>query len=90
MPIRALDGFFYFIFSHFLMHCRSGGMADAEDSKSSEGDFVWVQLPPPAPTWQSIVLFFLGAVSIPIKFCVGMFSVFEAACIGAAVKEYNV
>lgn len=24
-------------------------MADAEDSKSSEGNFVWVQLPPPAP-----------------------------------------
>ena len=25
--------------------CRSGGMADAADSKSAVGDYVWVQLP---------------------------------------------
>src|SRR5436190_317396 len=27
--------------------CRSGGMADALDSKSSMGNHVWVQVPPP-------------------------------------------
>ena len=26
-----------------------GGMADAMDSKSIEGNFMWVRLPPPAP-----------------------------------------
>ena len=30
--------------------CRSGGMADAPDSKSGRGNPVWVQVPPPAPT----------------------------------------
>jgi hypothetical protein len=28
--------------------CRSGGMADAPDSKSGTGNRVWVQVPPPA------------------------------------------
>ena len=28
--------------------CRSGGMADAQDSKSCVGDYVWVQVPSPA------------------------------------------
>ena len=28
--------------------CRSGGMADASDSKSDVGDYVWVQVPSPA------------------------------------------
>ena len=32
--------------NHF---CRSGGMADATDSKSVVGDNVWVQVPPSAP-----------------------------------------
>ena len=27
---------------------RSGGMADASDSKSDVGDYVWVQVPSPA------------------------------------------
>ena len=27
---------------------RRGGMADASDSKSDEGNFVWVQVPSPA------------------------------------------
>ena len=29
--------------------CRSGGMADASDSKSDVGDNVWVRVPPSAP-----------------------------------------
>ena len=29
--------------------CRSGGMADASDSKSDGSDTVWVQVPPSAP-----------------------------------------
>ena len=29
--------------------CRSGGMADAADSKSAEGNFMRVRLPPSAP-----------------------------------------
>ena len=29
--------------------CRSGGMADATDSKSVGSDTVWVQVPPSAP-----------------------------------------
>ncbi len=31
--------------------CRSGGMADAPDSKSGRGNPVWVQVPPPAPSF---------------------------------------
>ena len=29
--------------------CWCGGMADASDSKSDVGDYMWVQVPPPAP-----------------------------------------
>ena len=29
--------------------CGCGGMADAPDSKSGEGNFMWVRLPPSAP-----------------------------------------
>ena len=32
-----------------LAYCRSGEMADALDSKSSGGNTMRVQLPPPAP-----------------------------------------
>ena len=31
-----------------LYRRRSGGMADASDSKSDVGDYVWVQVPSPA------------------------------------------
>ena len=34
---------------YILSICRSGGMADAPDSKSGDGDIVRVQVPPPAP-----------------------------------------
>ena len=34
------------------LSCRSGGMADAPDSKSGGGNPVGVQVPPPAPTNQ--------------------------------------
>ena len=44
--------------------CRSGGMADATDSKSVGSDTVWVQVPPSAPknTKHSIVfgIFFVN------------------------------
>ncbi len=29
--------------------CMCGGMVDAPDSKSGEGNFMWVQVPPHAP-----------------------------------------
>ena len=32
---------------------RCGGMADATDSKSVEGNFMWVRLPPSAPYQQT-------------------------------------
>ena len=32
-----------------LLSSRSGGMADAADSKSADGDIVRVQVPPSAP-----------------------------------------
>ena len=32
-----------------MLSGRSGGMADASDSKSDVGDYVWVQVPSPAP-----------------------------------------
>ena len=33
---------------NLLCFRRSGGMADASDSKSDDGDIVWVQVPSPA------------------------------------------
>ncbi len=33
----------------YITICRSGGMADASDSKSDVGDNVWVRVPPSAP-----------------------------------------
>ena len=41
--------------------CRSGGMADATDSKSVGSDTVWVQVPPSAPRnkrYQKVSLIF--------------------------------
>ena len=35
--------------------CRSGGMADATDSKSVGSDTVWVQVPPSAPKINAIL-----------------------------------
>ena len=35
--------------------CRSGGMADATDSKSVGSDTVWVQVPPSAPSIKTLV-----------------------------------
>ncbi len=32
-----------------ISQCRCGGMADATDSKSVGGNFMWVRLPPSAP-----------------------------------------
>ena len=32
-----------------MTYCRNGGMADAQDSKSCEGNLMWVQVPLPAP-----------------------------------------
>ena len=29
--------------------CRCDGMVDVADSKSADGDIVWVRVPPPAP-----------------------------------------
>ena len=41
--------------------CRCGGMADARDSKSLEGNFMRVRPPPPAPeknkNWYGITMF---------------------------------
>ena len=34
---------------------RSGGMADASDSKSDGSDTVWVRVPPSAPTKKTIL-----------------------------------
>ena len=36
--------------------CRSGGMADASDSKSDGSDTVWVRVPPSAPTKKDYTL----------------------------------
>lgn len=41
--------FWNFIGYNKQVICRCGGMADATDSKSVDGDIVWVQVPPPAP-----------------------------------------
>ena len=30
--------------------CRCDGMVDVADSKSADGDIVWVRVPPPAPS----------------------------------------
>ena len=38
-------------------------MADARDSKSLEGNFMWVRLPPPAPFFYNIKFNFVGILS---------------------------
>ncbi len=35
-------------FFEIVANCGCGGMADASDSKSDVGDYVWVQVPPSA------------------------------------------
>ena len=49
--IETLDFFYRIIYNNkaFRKKRRSGGMADAMDSKSIVGDNVWVQVPPSAP-----------------------------------------
>ena len=42
-------------------------MADASDSKSDEGDFVWVQVPSPALTGKSVNGFLFYFVQIILK-----------------------
>ena len=51
MPFKRLLFFiFYFIIIKLSGEiCRSGGMADAMDSKSIGSNTVWVQVPPSAP-----------------------------------------
>ena len=34
---------------YFHTACRCDGMVDVADSKSADGDIVWVRVPPPAP-----------------------------------------
>ena len=41
----------------FLVQCPSGGMVDAADSKSADGNIVGVRLPPRAPNKKSLVIF---------------------------------
>ena len=38
----------YYSYRSLKTRCRSGGMADASDSKSDAGNSVWVQVPSPA------------------------------------------
>ena len=38
--------------------CRCDGMVDVADSKSADGDIVWVRVPPPAPLEKTGVLRF--------------------------------
>ena len=35
--------------------CRCDGMVDVADSKSADGDIVWVRVPPPAPNTEAPV-----------------------------------
>ena len=57
------------ILSHTM--CRCDGMVDVADSKSADGDIVWVRVPPPAPCQKkpscsaSIGGFFLSESEIP-------------------------
>jgi hypothetical protein len=34
--------------------CRCDGMVDVADSKSADGDIVWVRVPPPAPSSKTL------------------------------------
>ena len=34
--------------------CRCDGMVDVADSKSADGDIVWVRVPPPAPSSETL------------------------------------
>src|ERR1700674_2841014 len=46
---------------------RSGGMADAADSKSVGRKAVWVRLPPPAPYFLQRLLMYLKALCRPYR-----------------------
>ena len=61
---------------YILSICRSGGMADAPDSKSGDGDIVRVQVPPPAPNDPNlsgrgvrIFLIGIGTMVSPRAYC---------------------
>ena len=46
-PLTSRPIYFNLVDLHFISSSRSGGMADALDSKSSDRKIVWVQVPPP-------------------------------------------
>ena len=54
------------MFKKFIRR-RSGGMADASDSKSDAGNSVWVQVPSPALTGKSVNGFLFYFVQIILK-----------------------
>ena len=51
---KPLD--FYFIIRYNMYCCNAGVMelADVTDSKSVDGDIVWVRVPPPAPNGRRV------------------------------------
>ena len=38
------------VYRYYTRICRNGGMADAQDSKSCVGNYMWVQVPLSAPS----------------------------------------
>src|SRR5258708_26773107 len=76
----------------FILTCRSGGMADAADSKSVARKGVWVRLPPPAP--ELSVVYGTVLRSSPRTHCSGFLRpstwlqiVAELSCSGGTVKN---
>ena len=72
--VKHLNRFFFklnslqalkFVILFYGKNCRSGGMADATDSKSVVGNNVRVQVPPSAPASQArpnSLVFFLSLI----------------------------